>query len=122
MRTSCALVVAAIIALFGCGAAGADPGDSATLSGTVVLRPPAALPAGTLLTVTLEDVSLADAPAVLVGQTQFEVKDQPTSIPFTLIYPVPAAQPGSVYGVRARLTLGDRLLFTTTQRLSLIHI
>ena len=120
MRTMVVLVLTAIVALFGCGAAGADPGDSAadsaTLSGTVVLRQPAALPAGTLLTVTLEDVSLADAPAVVVGQTQFEVKDQLTSIPFTLIYPVPAVQPGSVYAARARLTLGDRLLFTTTQR------
>jgi len=120
VRTSFVLVITAIVALFGCVVAGADPGDSAadsaTLSGTVVLRPPAVLPAGTLLTVTLEDVSLADAPAVVVGQTQFEVKDQPTSIPFTLIYPVPAVQPGSVYAARARLTLGDRLLFTTTQR------
>ena len=120
MRTMVVLVLTAIVALFGCGAAGADPGDSAadsaTLSGTVVLRQPAVLPAGTLLTVTLEDVSLADAPAVVVGQMQFEVKDQLASIPFTLIYPVPAVQPGSVYAARARLTLGDRLLFTTTQR------
>ena len=120
MRTTLVLVLTAIIALFGCAGAGADPGDSvadyATLSGTVVLREPARLPVGTLLTVTLEDVSLADAPAVIVGQTQFEVKDQLTAIPFTLVYPVPAARPGSVYAARARLTLGDRLLFTTTQR------
>jgi putative lipoprotein len=89
MRTSLALVLTAIIALFGCAGAGADPGgsvaDSATLSGSVVLREPAVLPAGTLVTVTLEDVSLADAPAVIVGQTQFEVKDQLTPIPFALI-------------------------------------
>ena len=120
MRTTLVLVLTAIIALFGCAGAGADPGDSvadyATLSGTVVRREPARLPVGTLLTVTLEDVSLADAPAVIVGQTQFEVKDQLTAIPFTLVYPVPAARPGSVYAARARLTLGDRLLFTTTQR------
>ena len=90
--------------------------DYATLSGSVVLREPAALPAGTLLTVTLEDVSLADAPAVIVGQTQFEVKDQPTAIPFVLDYPTPAVRAGSVYAARARLTLGERLLFTTTQR------
>lgn len=120
MRTIVVLVLTAIVALSGCAVAEADPGDSAadsaTLSGTVVLRQPAVLPAGTLLTVTLEDISLADAPAVVVGQTQFEVKDQLRSIPFTLIYPVPAVQPGSVYATRARLTLGDRLLFTTTQR------
>jgi putative lipoprotein len=120
MRTSLVLVLAAIVALFGCGAAGAEPGgsvaDSATLNGSVVLRQPAVLPAGTLLTVTLEDVSLADAPAVILGQTQFEVRDQMTPIPFSLVYPLPAVRPGSVYAARARLTLGDRLLFTTTQR------
>ena len=120
MRTTVLLVITVVVAMFGCAAAGADPGDSvadsATLSGSVVLRQPAVLPAGTLLTVTLEDVSLADAPALIVGQTQFEVRDQLTPIPFTLVYPVPAAQPGSVYGARGRLTLGDRLLFTTTQR------
>jgi len=120
MRTIVVLVTTAIVALFGCAAAGADPDDSvadyATLSGSVVLREPAVLPADTLLTVTLEDVSLADAPAVIVGQTQFEVKDQLTPIPFTLVYPVPAVRPGSVYAARARLTLGDRLLLTTTQR------
>lgn len=120
MRTIAVLVLAAIVALFGSAGAGADPGDSAadyaTLRGSVVLPESAVLPAGTLLTVTLEDVSLADAPAVVVGQTQFEVKDRLTPIPFTLVYPVPAARPGSVYAARARLTLGDRLLFTTTQR------
>ena len=120
MRTSLVLVITVIVALFGCAVAGADPGgsvaDSQTLTGSVVLREPAALPAGMLLAVTLEDVSLADAPAVTLAQTQFEVKDQLTPIPFTLVYPTPVVRPGSVYAARARLTLGDRLLFTTTQR------
>jgi putative lipoprotein len=116
MRMSLGLLIAAVLSLFACAAAGADEGDSRTLTGSVVLREPAALPAGTVLTVTLEDVSLADAPSVTLAQTQFEVKDQLTPIPFTLSYPTSAVRPGSVYSVRARLTLGDRLLFTTTQR------
>ena len=120
MRTSLVLLMAAIVALFGCATAGADEGDpvadALTLTGAVVLREPAALPAGTLLTVTLEDVSLADAPAVTLAQTQFEVKDQRTPIPFTLVYPTAGVRPGSVYAARARLTLGDQLLFTTTER------
>ena len=90
--------------------------DAETLSGSVVLREPAALPAGPLLTVTLEDVSPADAAAVPLAHKRFEVKDQLAPIPFTLIYPTPAVRPGSDYAARARLTLGDRLLFTTTQR------
>lgn len=116
MRTSLGLLLAAVFSLFACAAAGADEGDSRTLTGAVVLREPAALPAGTLLTVTLEDVSLADAPAVTLAQTQFEVKDQQTPIPFTLIYPTSAVRPGSLYAARARLTLGEGLLYTTTER------
>ena len=50
--------------------------DAETLSGSVVLREPAALPAGPLLTVTLEDVSPADAAAVTLAHKRFEVKDQ----------------------------------------------
>ena len=120
MRTRLILLIAAVLSLFGCATAGADEGDSVadsqTLTGTVVLREPAALRAGTLLTVTLEDVSLADAPAVTLAQTQFEVKDRQTPTPFTLVYPTAAVRPGSLYAARAQLTLGDRLLFTTTER------
>ena len=119
MRTSLVLLIVALFALFGCATAGADEGDpvadSQTLNGSVVLRDPAALPVGALLTVTLEDVSLADAPAVTLAQTQFEVKDQQSPIPFSVIYPTSAVRPGSIYAARARLTLGDGLLYTTTE-------
>lgn len=122
MRTTLALVSVAILALFGCAIAGADDrdplADSATLNGAVVLRQPAALPDGTLLTVILEDVSLADAPAVTLAQTQFEVRNQQTPIPFAVVYPMSAVRPGALYAARARLTVADQLLFTTTERYS----
>lgn len=118
MRAGLAVLIVAIFALFGCAGASADEGgsvsDSQTLNGTVALRPPAALPSGALLTVTLEDVSLADAPAVTLAQTQFEVKDQQPPIPFAVVYPTSAVRSGAVYAARARVTLGDQLLFTTT--------
>ncbi|MFN8070259.1 MAG: META domain-containing protein [Mycobacterium sp.] len=120
MRTSLVLLIAAFVALIGCAAAGADPGgsvaDSETLNGTVVLRLPALLPPGSLLTVTLEDVSLADAPAQTIAQTQIQVKDQQAPIQFALVYPSAAVRPGAVYAARARLNLRDQLLFTTTER------
>jgi putative lipoprotein len=116
MRTSLSLLIVAVLSLFACAAAGADEGDPLTLTGSVVLRQPADLPAGSLLTVTLEDVSLADAPSVTLAQTQFEVTDQQVPIPFSIVYPTSAVQPGSVYAVRARLNLGDQLRYTTTER------
>lgn len=120
MRTILVLLIAAAVALIGCPSAAADPGgsvgDSETLTGTVVLREPAVLPPDTLLTVTLEDVSRADAAAVTIAQTQIQVKDQQMPIAFTLVYPTSAVTPGAVYAARARLNLRDQLLFTTTER------
>ena len=86
-----------------------------TLTGSVSLREPADLPRGTLLTVTLEDVSRADEPAVTLAQTQMSPHSQPP-IAFSLVYPGPAVQPGAIYAARARLTLGDQLLYTTTEQ------
>ena len=89
--------------------------DFLTLTGSVTLRQPAQLPVDALLTVTLEDVSRADAPAVTLAQTQTTLHGQQAPIGFALVYPGPAVQPGAVYAARARLTLGDDLLFTTTE-------
>jgi putative lipoprotein len=120
MRTSLVVLIAAIVALFGCADAGADPGGSAadpeTLNGTVVLRQPDVVPPDSLLTVTLEDVSLADTPATTIAQTQIQLKDLQAPIPFALVYPAAAVRPGAVYVARARVNLRDQLLFTTTER------
>ena len=118
MRSLICLMVTAL-ALIGCATAGADPmgpvPDSAVLTGTVVHRERIALPPDAVLTVTLEDVSLADAPAVTVGQTQIVLSGQQSPIPFSVLYPRSAVRPESTYAVRARITQGDTLLFTTTQ-------
>ncbi len=114
-------LIGAVLFLVGSPVASADdgdrsPSDAVTVAGSVVLRDPVELPPGTLLTVTLEDVSRADAPAVTLARTQTEVKDQQTPIAFSLVYPMSAVEPGSVYAARAQLTVGDQLLFTTTER------
>jgi putative lipoprotein len=120
MRSAFVALVAAVLSLLGCAIAGGDEGvrvpDFLTLTGTVVLRQPAGLPADSLLTVTLEDVSRADAPAVTLAQTQTNLHGQQAPIGFSLVYPGPAVQPGAIYAVRARLMLGDQLLYTTTEQ------
>ena len=119
MRTALVVLVAALLSLLGCATAHGDEGapvpDFLTLTGSVTLRQPARLPADALLTVTLEDVSRADAPAVTLAQTQTTLQGQQAPIGFSLVYPGPAVQPGATYAARARLTLGDHLLFTTTE-------
>ncbi len=120
MRVALVLLVAAILSLLGCATASGDEGapvpDFLTVTGTVALRQPAELPADALLTVTLEDVSRADAPAVTLAQTQTNLHGQQAPIGFSLVYPGPAVQPGDFYAARARLTLGDHLLYTTTEQ------
>lgn len=120
MRTALALLIAMVLSLFGCATAHGDQGDPVpdflTLTGTVTLRQPAELPADALLTVTLEDVSRADAPAVTLAQTQTHLHGQQAPIGFSLVYPGPAVQSGAIYAARARVNLGDQLLFTTTEQ------
>ena len=115
MRRSLLVAMVGVLAIVGAPSAGGDEPEVLTLTGTVVYREPSAPPADALLTVTLEDVSRADAPAVTLGQAQFQLNGQSAPIPFSLAYPRSAVVPQARYSARARLTQGDRLLFTTTQ-------
>lgn len=118
MRVSLLVLIAAVLSLFGCASASADEGgalpDTLTLTGSVVYRERMALPPDAVVTVTLEDISRADAPAITLGQTSFPANGRQVPIPFTLVYPGSAVQPGAVYAARARVTVGDQLWFTTT--------
>lgn len=119
MRAGLVILIMSVVAMLGCASAAADPQgpvpDSLTLTGSATYRERIALPPDALLTVTLEDVSLADAPAVTLAQTQIALNGQQVPIPFSLIYPASAVQPQSVYAVRARITVGEQLMFTTTE-------
>ena len=112
------MLIATVLSLFGCASASADEGgalpDTLTLSGSVIYRERMALPPDAVVTVTLEDISRADAPAITLGQTSFPANGQQVPIPFSLVYPGSAVQPSAVYAARARVTVGDQLWFTTT--------
>jgi putative lipoprotein len=115
MRLVLAVLMVSVVSIVGSAPVNADEDDVLTLTGSVLYSQPSTPPAEALLTVTLEDVSLADAPAVTLGQAQFGVNGQPGPIPFSLAYPRSAVVPQALYSARARVTVGDRLLFTTTQ-------
>lgn len=112
---------AAVIALLVCVAALSAPftahgDDVLTLTGSVITSGPVTFPDGAMLTVTLEDVSRADAPAVTLAQTTIPVGGRHTPMPFTLSYPADAVTAGAVYAARARVNTGEQLIFTTTER------
>lgn len=94
--------------------AAALPGlaDESVITGEVIYRERMLLPDGAEATVRLEDVSPADAAAVAIAEVTVPARTSPT--PFTLPYPASALEAGHSYALRATITAGGQLLFTTT--------
>lgn len=88
--------------------------DGATITGNVVYRERMLLPVGAVVTVRLEDVSLADAPARLIAETRVPANSGPTA--FSIDYDLGSIEPGHSYAWRASITAAGKLMFTTTQR------
>ena len=89
-----------------------------TLTGEVTYRERIALPANAVLAVELADVSLADAPATIIGQRKIVPAGQ-MPIKFGIGFDPKAALPGRTYALQARITVDDRLMFVTDTRLQI---
>ena len=86
------------------------PADAA-LTGSVIYADDAALPAGATLTVDLRDISLADAPSVLIAQ-QVIPAPGPSPVSFRIDYRRAAIDPRRDYSLSARIASSDgKLLF-----------
>lgn len=88
------------------------------LSGKVMYRERMAMPEGAILTVTLEDVSLADAPSTVIAEQHIDDPGQ-VPVPFTLRYAKDAVAHDHpmAYAVRAEIRGAEgNLLWTTTER------
>jgi uncharacterized lipoprotein YbaY/uncharacterized lipoprotein NlpE involved in copper resistance/heat shock protein HslJ len=96
------------------GALTAGPALAGTITGTATYRERIALPPEAVLEATLEDVSRADAPAVVLGRARVEPAGQ-VPIPFTITYDDRAIDERMSYAVRGRIIVGDELRFTTTE-------
>jgi putative lipoprotein len=82
------------------------------LAGSAVLRTPLPLPADAVFEAQLQDVSLADAPAVLVGRVRLDPAGM-SPLRFVIPYLDGAIQAGHRYHVRGTITQAGRLLYTT---------
>jgi uncharacterized lipoprotein YbaY len=89
------------------------PARAGTVTGTAAYRERIALPPDAVLEVTLEDVSRADAPAEVIARARVEPRGQ-VPIPFSIEYDAARIDPGRRYSVRARVVVGEKLLFTST--------
>jgi len=91
------------------------PAGKVGLDGEVFYLQRIALPPSATLSVSLQDVSLADAPAVVLDEQKGPVKGQ-VPLPFHLTYDPAQVKPGHSYSVSARIELDGKLLFITTER------
>ena len=121
MRTA-ALVLPAALVLAACAAAPTAPSEPTVTTGTTAVRVTALyrerimLPPGHVLTVRIEDVSLADAPARVLAETQETWSGAP---PYSVTLGLPTAQidPRHTYAARAEIRdPAGALIFTTDTR------
>ena len=82
------------------------------VGGTVALREPTDLPAGAVLTVTLEDVSKMDAMSETLGTCVIDSLEQ-LPVSFSIEYDSTLIVDEHAYGVRARVEFEGALLHTT---------
>ena len=84
--------------------------EMATVTGTVTYLERRAMPPEAVVTVRLQDVSRADAPAILVGEQRITMAGRQVPIPYEISYDPASIDPLMTYTVSARIEIGDRLL------------
>jgi len=89
-----------------------------SLRGSVVYRERLVLPPGAVVEVRLLDISLADAPARTIAETRVYGRRLPAR--WILRYDTRQIEPRHSYALQARILDGDRLLFVTTERHSVL--
>ncbi|MCF4997798.1 hypothetical protein GIW70_23900 [Pseudomonas syringae] len=91
-----------------------SPTAKASIEGEVFYLQRIALPPNATLSVSLQDVSLADAPAVVLDEQKGPVKGQ-VPLPFHLSYDAAQVKPGHRYSISARIEVNGELMFITTE-------
>jgi putative lipoprotein len=89
-----------------------SPAVAGTVQGVAAYRERIALPPDAVFEAVLQDVSRADAPAQVLGRARLAPAGQPP-FKFEITYDDGDVTPGHRYTVRATVTSGRRLLFTT---------
>ncbi|MBZ9771498.1 YbaY family lipoprotein [Mesorhizobium sp. CO1-1-8] len=83
--------------------------------GEVIYRERIALPPSAVLSVQLADVSLADAPATIIGEQKVKPTGQ-VPISFEIKFDPSVIRSQMTYALQARITVDDKLLFISDMR------
>ena len=81
------------------------------VTGSIAYRERIALPPSAVVNVKLVDVSLADAPAVLIAEQDIATAGRQVPFEFALEYDASRIRPSHTYAVQVRIEDGGRLLF-----------
>ncbi|WP_434677727.1 YbaY family lipoprotein [Pseudomonas sp. R1-18] len=93
------------------GACSVAPPSKANLDGEVFYLQRSALPPNAVLSVSLQNVSRADAAAVVLARESGPIKGQ-VPLPFHLQYDPRQVEPGHRYAISARIEADGKVLFT----------
>ena len=103
-------IILATILIAGCA-------NKATVTGTVTYRERLALPPqGVVVSIKVEDVSRADAPAVTIGEQIIENPGHQVPIPFEIEYNPDDIDERYIYAMRVRIEVDGELWFINTTR------
>ncbi|MGL4381599.1 MAG: YbaY family lipoprotein [Vibrio sp.] len=91
-----------------------------SITGTVAYRERIALPDNALVTVYLQDVSLADAPAIVIAKQNFITNGAQIPLAFNLSYDRSKIDPSHRYSVSARIELDGTLRFISDSHYAVI--
>jgi len=94
---------------------GSTGSTDSIIKGSATYRERMALPADAVFEATLEDVSRTDAPAIVVGSFRKESPGNPP-FQFAIAYDPNQIVEEHTYVVRARVNVGDKVMFTSTER------
>ena len=83
------------------------------VSGTIWIKQKVALPPDAVLTVTLSDASLADAPSKVVAQRAVRTEGKQAPFSFVLRYKPSDVQPNARILLSAAVTINGKLVFIT---------
>lgn len=83
------------------------------VSGTIWIKKKVALPPDAVLTVTLSDASLADAPSKVLAQRAVRTEGKQAPFSFVLPYNPSDVQPNARILLSAAVTINDKLVFIT---------
>ena len=100
--------------------AAASESLSGTLSGTVTYLSRIALAPDAVVEVSLQDVSKADAPAEVISTQNIETQGAQVPIAYALQYDPAQIEERNTYAVRATITEGGKLAWTSTRRYAVL--